>query len=202
MNMIGMFTFIVLILSIIIHEVAHGSVAYSLGDPTAKYAGRLSLNPLKHIDPLGSVILPLIVYWQTGFFFGWAKPVPINPYNFKDQRWGELKVAIAGPATNILIGIVFGLFLRFIPLSQNIASLFLNISYINLFLGFFNLIPVPPLDGSHVLFSLLSHRFSNLRRNLERYQIFFLVLAVLLFIKVGVYFVQVLVLIIAGLPIS
>lgn len=200
--MIGMFTFIVLILSIIIHEVAHGSVAYSLGDPTAKYAGRLSLNPLKHIDPLGSVILPLIVYWQTGFFFGWAKPVPINPYNFKDQRWGELKVAIAGPATNILIGIVFGLFLRFIPLSQNIASLFLNISYINLFLGFFNLIPVPPLDGSHVLFSLLSHRFSNLRRNLERYQIFFLVLAVLLFIKVGVYFVQVLVLIIAGLPIS
>jgi len=202
LNMIGMFTFIVLILSIIIHEVAHGSVAYSLGDPTAKYAGRLSLNPLKHIDPLGSVILPLIVYWQTGFFFGWAKPVPINPYNFKDQRWGELKVAIAGPATNILIGIVFGLFLRFIPLSQNIASLFLNISYINLFLGFFNLIPVPPLDGSHVLFSLLSHRFSNLRRNLERYQIFFLVLAVLLFIKVGVYFVQVLVLIIAGLPIS
>lgn len=100
---ITIFSLIVLLFSVMIHELAHGYVAFSLGDPTAKYAGRLTLNPLKHLDPFGSVILPLLLLLATGGqgpIFGWAKPVPINPYNFKDQKWGTLKVAISGPATN------------------------------------------------------------------------------------------------------
>src|SRR5574343_1122969 len=109
---ITIFSLIVLLFSVIIHELAHGYVAYSLGDPTAKYEGRLTLNPLKHLDPFGSVILPLLLLLATGGqgpIFGWAKPVPVNPYNFKDQKWGTLKVAIVGPATNFAIAIFFGL---------------------------------------------------------------------------------------------
>src|SRR5882672_8661163 len=107
---VTIFSLIVLLFSVIIHELAHGYVAQSLGDPTAKYAGRLTLNPLKHLDPFGSILLPLLLF-ITGspFLVGWAKPVPINPYNFRDQQWGGLKVAIAGPFSNISLAAVFGL---------------------------------------------------------------------------------------------
>jgi len=105
----SLFLIAVLVMSVVIHEVAHGYAAYMQGDVTAKYQGRLTLNPIKHIDPLGSVILPgILLLLQTPFLFGWAKPVPYNPYNLSDQRWGELKVAIAGPLSNVAIALVFG----------------------------------------------------------------------------------------------
>ena len=114
------FLIIILIFSIVIHEVSHGAMANYLGDPTAKYAGRLTLNPLRHLDPIGSVILPLFLILMAkltggGIIIGWAKPVPINPYNFRDQKYGSAKVALAGPAANLIIGLVFGLALRFFP---------------------------------------------------------------------------------------
>src|SRR3989304_1848333 len=101
------FFLIVLLFSVILHEIAHGSVALYLGDPTAKMAGRLTLNPIKHLDPVGSILLPLILIITTGKGIGWAKPVPINPTNFRDQKWGELKVSLAGPLANILLALIF-----------------------------------------------------------------------------------------------
>src|SRR3989344_2516730 len=127
-TVITIFSLIVLLFSVIIHELAHGYVAFSLGDPTAKYAGRLTLNPLKHLDPMGSVIVPLLLLFATagqGPIFGWAKPVPVNPYNFKDQKWGSLKVAIAGPATNFGIALFFGLLIRIINLPQAVPFIVL-----------------------------------------------------------------------------
>src|SRR5574343_1207888 len=106
--------FLILLFSVIIHELAHGYVAYSLGDPTAKYEGRLTMNPLKHLDPFGSVILPLLlILSQSSFIIGWAKPVPYNPYNLKNQKWGDAIVALAGPLSNICVALFFGLLIRF-----------------------------------------------------------------------------------------
>ena len=114
---ITIFSLVVLLFSVIIHELSHGSVANSLGDPTAKYAGRLTLNPLKHLDPFGSVILPLLLFlMQSPVLVGWAKPVPINPYNLRDQKWGHIKVAAAGPLSNIALAVFFGLIIRFVNL--------------------------------------------------------------------------------------
>ncbi|MCX6718029.1 MAG: site-2 protease family protein, partial [Candidatus Staskawiczbacteria bacterium] len=151
---ITIFSLVVLLFSVIIHELAHGWVAYSLGDPTAKYAGRLTLNPLKHLDPFGSVILPLLLFIAgSPFLFGWAKPVSINPYNFRDQKYGEIKVSIAGPVSNLCLALFFGLILRFVPYSiisinPGISIALGYIVAINLWLAVFNLIPIPPLDGS------------------------------------------------------
>jgi len=142
----------------IIHEIAHGSVALHLGDQTAKLSGRLSLNPLKHLDPFGSIIMPFLMFVFTaghGPIFGWAKPVPINPYNFRDQKWGTLKVAFAGPGINFLIALFFGLLIRFSVFPASVLDLFEIIVSYNLLLGLFNLIPVPPLDGSHILLRIL-----------------------------------------------
>ena len=171
-----------------IHEIAHGSVAYHLGDPTAKYAGRLTLNPLKHLDPIGSVIVPLFLVIMSqlgggGIIFGWAKPVPINPYNFRDQKYGSLKVAFAGPLSNLSVAIVFGLILRFVPFLVSIPGLviiFSYIIYINILLAIFNLIPIPPLDGSHILFALLPYQAKSIERFLRQFGIFVL-LFILLF---------------------
>lgn len=142
---------IVLILSVIVHEVAHGYAANSLGDPTARLAGRLTLNPLPHIDPMGSVIIPaLLTFTGSPILFGWAKPVPYNPYNLRNQRWGEALVAIAGSATNILLAVIFGLIVRYgasLGLDATALSFAASIAFINLFLGLFNLIPFPSLDG-------------------------------------------------------
>ncbi len=150
---------IALILSIIIHEVAHGHAANWLGDPTARLQGRLTANPLKHIDPLGSVIVPALLYFgHAGFLFGWAKPVPYNPYNLRNQKWGEALVAAAGPAVNILLAVIFSVFLRLAPvlaLPDATVGLFYYIVFINVVLALFNLVPIPPLDGSKILPVLL-----------------------------------------------
>lgn len=162
---------IVLVLSVVAHEVAHGYAANSLGDPTARLAGRLTLNPLPHIDLMGSLILPaLLVFTHSPILFGWAKPVPYNPYNLKNRRWGEALVAGAGSATNILLAIIFGLIARFgsaAGFDATALSLAATIAFINLFLGLFNLIPFPPLDGFTVLRSALPWHLSSGLSRLE-----------------------------------
>ena len=148
------FQVILLIFSVVVHEVAHGVAAYRLGDPTAKYAGRLTLNPIKHLDLFGSIILPaLLVTTKAGFIFGWAKPVPYNPYNFKrGGKWGEAIVAVAGPASNLAIALVFGLLIRFaVPaglLSTEVLQLTASVVFINILLALFNLVPIAPLVGT------------------------------------------------------
>lgn len=148
-----------LILSIILHEVAHGYAANWLGDPTARLAGRLTLNPLPHIDPLGSVIVPAFLFFSgAGFLFGWAKPVPYNPYNLQNQRWGDAIVSVAGPLTNILLAVIFAVLIRLavpLGLSSSFVEIAGYIVFINILLAFFNMIPLPPLDGSKVLEAIL-----------------------------------------------
>jgi len=192
------FSIAILILSVVVHEVSHGYIAYLLGDPTAKRAGRLSMNPLKHLDLTGSFIVPLmLVLLKSSFVFGWAKPVPYNPYNLKNQKWGPGLVAISGPLSNFLIAGVFGLVALFLPLDPtakteiglaavNGAAIFgagyapalfyfsSMVVWINVFLGIFNLIPIPPLDGSKVLFSFLPYKWTNAQIFLEKYGFFIL----------------------------
>ena len=176
------FLIIILIFSVVIHEVSHGTMANYLGDPTAKYAGRLTLNPLRHLDPIGSIILPIFLILMAkftggGIIFGWAKPVPINPYNFRDQKYGSAKVAIAGPVANFAIALFFGLALRFFPAISVVPGLHLMFSYIvyiNLLLAVFNLLPVPPLDGSHILFTFLPPGSENLKIFLSQFGLFIL----------------------------
>jgi Zn-dependent protease len=172
----------ILIMSVVIHEVSHGHMANILGDPTARLSGRLTLNPLSHIDMVGSIIVPLfLIISGSGFLFGWAKPVPYNPFNLRDQRWGTLLVGLAGVMANFLVAILFGLLIRFSGLGPQelLASTFFRASVIivglNLVLGIFNLIPIPPLDGSKVFFSLLPHHLYKVQYTLERYWFLFLI---------------------------
>lgn len=177
------FLILILILSIVIHEVSHGVMANHLGDPTAKYAGRLTLNPIRHLDPIGSVILPIFLVIMAkliggGIIFGWAKPVPINPYNFRDQKYGSAKVALAGPGANLAVALVFGIALRFFPqlaLIPGLVLIFSYIVYINILLAVFNLLPIPPLDGSHILFTFLPPGTENLKIFLQQYGFFILI---------------------------
>jgi Zn-dependent protease len=170
------FTIIILIMSVVLHELSHGYAAVALGDPTPRLQGRLTLNPLRHLDPVGSVLVPIITSF-AGFTFGWAKPVQWNPYNIRNKRTGEFLIALAGPACNLLIAIVFGLLIRFAPFSASFVSISAYVVLINITLALFNLVPLPPLDGSHILFSLLPPRFANVRMMIERYSIFFLLIA-------------------------
>lgn len=167
------------------HEVAHGATAYYFGDPTAKNQGRLTLNPLKHIDLFGSIILPLLLYiTQSGFLFGWAKPVPYNPYNLRHRRLGEFCVSIAGICTNFLMAIVFAIIIRFAViwgLSQAAVNLIGYIIILNITLGVFNLVPIPPLDGSKILFTLVPYRYEHYLRAMEQYG-FFLVVIFIIFL--------------------
>jgi len=198
------FLIIILILSIIIHEVAHGSVAYHLGDPTAKYAGRLTLNPLKHLDPIGSIILPLfLIIFKSPILFGYAKPVPINPRNFRDQRYGSLKVALAGPASNLAIALFFGLILRFFPgliIFPGLAEMFSFIVYINILLAIFNLLPIPPLDGSHILFALLPLSARNIKIFLQQFGLFILLFIIFFAFRYVIFIISWIFVLITGFP--
>lgn len=166
-TLILIFQFIVLIFSVMIHEISHGFVAEWLGDKTARDAGRLTLNPLKHIDPFGSVILPLLLYIaNTSILFGWAKPVPYNPNNLKNPQKGGALIALSGPVSNFLLALIFGILIRIgissgALLNDPLLVLFQIIVYINILLGVFNLVPIPPLDGSKVLFGFLPARLIN-----------------------------------------
>ena len=176
MELLDVVMIIALIVSVVIHEMAHGFAANWLGDPTARLAGRLSPNPLVHLDPLMSVILPgLLIFSGSPILFGAAKPVPYNPYNLKNQKWGEAIVAAAGPAANILIAVVFALLIRsanVLGLSDTFISLSIGIIVLNIFLAFFNLVPLPPLDGSKILPKFLPHhlemKYENFRAYFER----------------------------------
>lgn len=168
-----------LAIAIILHEVAHGYVAMLLGDPTAKYAGRLTLNPLKHIDMWGTIIVPLLlILSQIGPVFGWAKPVPVNYYNLRHGKWGPVIVALAGPVTNFLLIAIFGIAARFVSPETGIPYLFVAIATVNAFLMLFNLIPLPPLDGSKILYLFLDRR-PDIIRMLEQYS-FFILFAILI----------------------
>ncbi|MDD2767021.1 MAG: site-2 protease family protein [Candidatus Moranbacteria bacterium] len=209
------FYILTLIYSVIIHEVSHGVTALWLGDMTAKYADRLNLNPLKHIDPFGSVILPILLFFSTGFAFGWAKPVPYNPYNLRDQKWGPVWVALAGPGSNILLAMIAAFIAKILPLtplvkrdimerfigvvggggdfmdrfsllaeslSGSLSSVFfgllLLVIFWNVVLACFNLLPIPPLDGSKLLYVLFPIRERTMFF-LEQYGLFLLLIVIL-----------------------
>jgi Zn-dependent protease len=211
------FYLLTLVYSVIIHEVAHGVVALWLGDLTAKYADRLNLNPLKHIDPFGSIILPVVLFVSTGFAFGWAKPVPYNPYNLRNQKWGPTMVALAGPVTNLILAFLAALVAKILPLtylarvdilqrfigviggggnfmdrfallSGAIAGSLPNIFYglllliifWNVVLACFNLLPIPPLDGSKLLYALVPLRERTVFL-LEQYGLFLLIFVIFFF---------------------
>ncbi len=157
-----------------LHEYAHGWMADRLGDPTPRLAGRLTINPLPHIDPIGSILLPiLLLVTQAHFLFAYAKPVPFNPLALRWQRWGSAIVGAAGPAANLIVALVFGLLVRFLPLS-NFSLLLTIIVYANILLAVFNLVPIAPLDGSKVLYALLPDRYYKFKLWLEKYGFFIL----------------------------
>jgi Zn-dependent protease len=169
------FSLIVLLFSVVIHEVSHGYAALLQGDRTAEYEGRLTINPIKHIDPVGTILLPALSLMLPGsFLFGWAKPVPFNPYNLRNQRWGEAIVAAAGPLSNIALAVVFGLFLRLYLVPAGIAngpvgSMCAIIVLVNVTLAIFNLVPIPPLDGSKILSAILPSGWMRVRESIERF---------------------------------
>lgn len=181
------FQIIVLVLSAVVHEVSHGLMAEKLGDPTARNAGRLTLNPLKHLDPYGSFLLPvLLILSGSPVVLGWAKPVPFNPHNLKNPAKGAALIALAGPLSNIALAVLMAVFYRIAFVFSNgdpTLPLFILIEiaiYINIALALFNLVPIPPLDGSKLLYPVFPNIRPEVMAFLERYGIL-LVLAFLLF---------------------
>jgi len=175
----------ILIMSVVVHEVSHGLMALWLGDTTAKQYGRLTLNPIPHLDLFGSLLVPLTLWIISAgsFVFGWAKPVPYNPYNLKDQKKGPALVALAGPLSNLLIAIIFGFVFKFVwsvmafTNSAELAQIiFTAIIIINIVLAIFNLIPIPPLDGSKILFAILPPSMDYVRETIEKHGFIILVI--------------------------
>lgn len=183
----------VLLLSVVVHEVAHAWQALREGDPTARDLGRITLNPIPHLDPVGSIVVPLALHLLPGnFLFGWAKPVPVNPRNYRNQRAGDIRVSLAGIVANLGLVVLFGAGLALLPVVDAVvpvsgpvgSTVFSILTYgvlINLILAYFNLIPIPPLDGSHVLYHLLPSSLGARYMSLGRYGIgiLFLMLLVL-----------------------
>ncbi|MBP9711687.1 MAG: site-2 protease family protein [Candidatus Pacebacteria bacterium] len=181
----AIFYIAILIMSIVIHEVSHGFMAEYFGDDTARNEGRLTLNPIRHLDIFGSILLPaFLVLSNAGFLFGWAKPVPYNPNNLRDLKWGTFWVAAAGVIANFFIAIIFGLIIRFtLPLnfSPSFYSITSLIVVVNLGLGIFNLVPIPPLDGSKILFSFLPRSLYPVLLFIEQYALILLLAFVIFF---------------------
>ena len=183
----------VLLFSVVVHEVAHAWQALREGDTTARDLGRLTLNPIPHLDPVGSFLVPLVLYFLPGnFLFGWAKPVPVNPRNYRNYRAGDIRVSLAGIVSNLGLAVLFALMLAaltaldgVVQFNGSIWSKFSAIAtygiFINLILAYFNLIPIPPLDGSHVLYHLLPHAAGVRYRSMGRYGVTLLFLTVMVF---------------------
>lgn len=183
----------VLLFSVVVHEVAHAWQALREGDTTARDLGRITLNPIPHLDPMGSVLVPLVLYLLPGdFLFGWAKPVPVNPRNYRSYPAGDIRVSLAGIVANLCLvalcalGLIVIVLLQDLPLfggqiGINAAQIFTYGVFINLILAYFNLIPIPPLDGSHVLYHLLPPAAGARYRALGRYGVTLLFLTVLVF---------------------
>ncbi len=176
---------VLVIYSIILHEIAHGYAAYRLGDPTAAMLGRLSLNPIRHIDPLRTILMPALILWASGgrFLFGGAKPVPINPHRFRHVGRGMLITGIAGPIVNLTIMLVCALLLRFCLLfdtavSNDILMVLFRVGFWNMILLVFNMVPIPPLDGSRVLRYFLPRDVQRSYDSIEQYGMFIIVIAV------------------------
>lgn len=180
----GFFYIIVLLMSVVIHEVSHGYAALYFGDKTAEMQGRLTLNPIKHLDLYGSIILPLLlVISNAPFLIGWAKPVPYNPNNFnpEERRRASIWVASAGIISNLAIALIFSLFIRLtgflgILVPESVISISSVIVLVNIVLAIFNLMPFPPLDGSKILFGLLGYKYRKIEIFMERYSIVFLLI--------------------------
>lgn len=194
------FSLIVLILSAAFHEYMHGFAADRLGDRTARDLGRLTINPLAHIDMFGSVLLPaVLVFSGSPFVFGYAKPVPYNPNNLRDPKWGGAKVAVAGPLANLLLAVVFGLLLRFAPIANPVAVTFLfYVVLINLVLTIFNLVPIPPLDGSKIIMPLLPYRWQQKLMQLEMWGMILVIVFIVFFINIVWYLVLLLAQLLVG----
>jgi Zn-dependent protease len=177
----------VLLISLMAHELAHGFVAYKLGDPTAKRAGRLSFNPLKHLDPVGTAMF-FITYLLGWFVFGWAKPVPVSPYYFKNRQRGMALVGLAGPVTNFVLAVVSILILNAVRVDVNgtVFDVLFTVFQVNMVLGIFNLIPVPPLDGSRVLGAFLPRNAYEKWVALDQYGMFLAFFVLFLFARTGV----------------
>jgi len=184
----------VLIMSVVVHEVAHAWQARREGDDTADRLGRITLNPIPHLDPIGSIILPGLLAWQGGLIFGWAKPVPVNPMNYRHYVAGDIRVSLAGIVSNIGLAVLATLAAGFMVKLRSIvgpvggvtdvAIMTLDYAiYINLILAFFNLIPIPPLDGSHVLAHALPREVAARYREVGQYGLFIVML--LLFVAPG-----------------
>lgn len=164
-------------MSIVAHEVAHGYVAYRLGDSTAKEYGRLTLNPWKHVDLVGTIMVPLVMYFISGFIFGWAKPVPVDTNNFKNPVKDMGMAAAAGPVANVAITVALGFLVRTFPLfdwsgsavALGVVSILVDTAYINILLALINLIPITPLDGSRMLFAVLPQKWQGAQNALEKY---------------------------------
>lgn len=176
---------IVLLYSIILHELAHAKVAEIMGDPTARLAGRITLNPIPHLDPIGTLLPILLMLGGAPIVFGWAKPVPINPYNFHDQRRGLIYVSAAGIVINLLIAWVLATVLKFLPAADSTGMMLLAEALqfgvrINIVLAVFNLLPIPPLDGSKLFEMILPYPYSEYIYRMEPYG-FLILIFILIF---------------------